>query len=83
MNEDAIKAEIAALSDRMVALGQGQRIDVYVSALVHTIRSCGDAVPASRVEIGRMLLRVGGMLVSGDQAPSQNPMPAVTSTSIH
>ena len=87
MNEAKAKAEIAALSDRMVELAKNQSMDIYVSALIHTLRSCADAVsPESAQEIGRVMLRVGGLLVSGIKLTSSSAVSAAsapTSSSIH
>ena len=87
MNEEAAKAEIAALSDQMIDLAKGHNMDIYVSALIHTLRVVADVVPRdSSYEIGRVLLQVGGLLVSGINLTSSNLAPPVsvpTSSSIH
>ena len=85
MNEEAAKKEIAALADRMVELSQGQSMDIYVSALIHTVRICADVVPSETShEIGRIMLRVGGLLVQGiGLSDGPNAAPISPSTSIH
>lgn len=88
MNEEAAKAQIVALSDQLLDMVKDQSMDIYVSALIHTLRVVADVVPRdSSYEIGRVLLQVGGLLVSGNNLTSSNLAPPVShvpaSSSIH
>jgi len=84
MNEEQIKTEAVALCERLMDQANGQRLDIFVSALAHAIRACADSSPPHvRMEIGRLLLRVGGLVVAESQSqPIPHPSPT-TSTSIH
>ncbi len=84
MNEEQIKTEAIALSERLIAQCQGQRLDVFVSALAHALRACADtAPPPVRQEIGRVLLLVGGLVIAEGQAQPASPPSSFPSTSIH
>lgn len=88
MNEEAAKAakaEIAALSEQMIDLAKNKGMGIYVSALIHTLRVCADVAAADvRHEIGRIMLRVGGLLVNGTNFTKSDTAASVpSSTSIH
>lgn len=84
MNEEQIKTEAIALCERLMAQYEGQRLDVFVSALAHALRACADTAPLPvRQEIGRVLLRVGGLVIAEGQAQPDSPPPCFPPTSIH
>lgn len=84
MTEEQIKAEAVVLCERLMDQANGQRMDVFVSALAHAIRACADSSPPHvRMEIGRLLLRVGGLVVAESQPQPNPPQSPTTSTSIH
>lgn len=84
MNEEQIKTEAVALCERLLAQNEGQSLRVFVSALAHALRACADtAPPHARQEIGRMLLRVGCLVIAEGQAQPASPPSSLPSTSIH
>ena len=75
-------AQVIAVAEQLIQIGADQPHEVYVSALLHVIRCCGDNLPFIREELGQNLLHIGGRLIAESpaiRASSLAAMPAPTS----